>query len=117
MPDAAPAAKQWLIAPAHPLRAEWAERLKISPITAQILLNRLPADLDGARRFLRPDWENLHDPDLLPNIGAVADRLHKAVADREKIVVYGDYDVDGITGAALMWHCLKLAGAEVDYYV
>jgi single-stranded-DNA-specific exonuclease len=108
----------WIIAPPHPLRGLWASRLGVSPITAQILLNRLPGpDLDTAKRFLRPSWEHLHDPELLPDMPAVADRLHRAVAGGEKIVVFGDYDVDGISGTALMWHALKLAGAEVDYYI
>lgn len=116
-PSAAPTTPQWVVAPANPLRGEWADRLKVSPVTAQVLLNRLPADLTLARRFLRPAWDDLHDPELLPDILPIAERLHRAIRDRERIVVYGDYDVDGIAGTSLLWHCLKLAGADVDYYI
>jgi single-stranded-DNA-specific exonuclease len=117
-----PPRREWVVAPPHPSRVAWADRLRVSPITAQVLLNRVPdtgrpEDLEAARRFLRPDWGDLHDPDLLPDMEPAADRLARAVRDGERIVVYGDYDVDGITGTSLLWHGLKLAGADADYYV
>jgi single-stranded-DNA-specific exonuclease len=59
----------------------------------------------------------LHGPELLPNIEPAAQRLAQAIARREKITLYGDYDVDGMTGTALLWMCLKLLGADVGYHV
>jgi single-stranded-DNA-specific exonuclease len=59
----------------------------------------------------------LHDPELLPGVPDAADRLVSAIQARRRITIYGDYDVDGVTATSLLWHCLKLAGAEVDYYV
>src|SRR6185503_5613925 len=59
----------------------------------------------------------LRDPDLLPGCAVAADRIYAAVRERRKIVVYGDYDADGITGSAILLSCLRLLGAEVSYYV
>lgn len=69
------------------------------------------------RQFLVPEFRALRAPDQLPGAIAAADRLHAAVAARERIVIYGDYDVDGVTATTILWHTLTLLGADVDSYV
>ena len=111
------ASKSWQIAPDWPDRDALAQRLRVSPIVAQLLHQRNLDDLDSARKFLQPSLGDLADPATLPGAAEAADRICRAVRDHEKIVIYGDYDVDGITATAILWHCLKLAGAEADFYV
>ena len=91
--------------------------LNVSPLTAQVLFARGYASSERALDFLNARLVDLHDPELLPGAGEAADRIVAAVNDRRRITIYGDYDVDGITATSLLWHCLNLAGAEVDYYI
>src|SRR5262245_44903115 len=108
MPSKRPArmlhARRWIVSDPHPSARELAERLRTSPLLAQVLLNRGLSDADECRNFLRPDLKCLHDPALIPNLPHAAQRIAKAIRDGEKIVIYGDYDVDGITGVAILWH-------------
>ena len=67
--------------------------------------------------FLDPKLSALRDPELLPGCARPPSGSTQAMPPGERIVVYGDYDVDGMTGTAILWLCLKLLGAEVSYYV
>src|SRR5262249_13070860 len=67
--------------------------------------------------FLAKKLTQLHDPERLPGVSAAADRIVSALKSQRRITVYGDYDVDGVTAVSLLWHCLKLAGGQVDYYI
>src|SRR4051812_45184856 len=90
----------------------------VSSLVAQILLNRGIFEPEAARLFLQAKLNDLHDPALLPGAAEAADRISLAVKRRKKIVIYGDYDVDGVCGTSVLWACLKLAGAEsVGYYI
>ncbi len=110
-------ANRWTIAaPWHGCR-ELAARLGVSSVVAQALHNRGLADVAEARQFLNPQLSDLYPPEMLGGAEAAADRLVRAVRQRERIVLYGDYDVDGMTGVAILWHCLRLAGAECGVYV
>ena len=91
--------------------------LRIPVLIAQVLAARGFRTGDEARTFLNGRLSDLHEPDLLPGISEAADRVVKAVADGRRITIYGDYDVDGVTASSIMWHCLKLLGATVDYYI
>src|SRR5439155_23819360 len=91
--------------------------LRLPPIVAQLLLNRSLSDPQAARRFLEAPLNGLHPPDKLPGVGEAADRLLKAAREGRRICVYGDYDVDGTTGTAILWQALQLCGATVDFYV
>ncbi len=71
----------------------------------------------GAKSFLDPKLTDLHEPSTLPGAERAAERIAQAVNRGEKIVVYGDYDVDGITASAILWHTLQLPQANVDLYV
>jgi len=109
-------AKEWVISAPWPGREEMAGRLGVSPVLAQVLHNRgIEADAAGA--FLRPQMSGLHGPALLGGALAAAARIAAAVRSGERIVIFGDYDVDGITGVSILWHCLTLAEANVDFYI
>ena len=111
--------KAWHLLPHDPGVIErLAGQLRVSPIVAQLLVNRQLAEPDVARRFLDAPLSGLHAPDLLPGAAAAADLLLDAVRRHERICVYGDYDADGITGTAILWEALRLVGAATtEYYV
>lgn len=91
--------------------------LRIPPLVAQVLVARGYTTGEQAAEFLSAKLVNLHDPELLPGVPEAADRIVAAVQAGRRITIYGDYDVDGVTATSLLWHCLKLAGATVDYYI
>ncbi len=109
--------RDWVIAAPWEGREKLAAELRVSPVVAQVLHNRGICDADAARRFLQPQLSDIHPPEAMPGAVEAAERIAAAVRDREKIVLYGDYDVDGITGVSILWHCLRLAGSEVDFYL
>jgi single-stranded-DNA-specific exonuclease len=96
---------------------ESAQRLGVTPLVAQLLHNRDITDADEAASFLNPQFKDLYPPDVIPNINEAADRIVDAARNGERIVIYGDYDVDGVTGIAILWNCLRLMDATVDFYV
>ena len=112
-----PREQHWIIAEPSPAAAELAASLKTSPLIAQILINRGVSDPAEAQQFLRPSLMHLHAPESLPNLRQAAARIAQAIAAGEKIVIYGDYDVDGITATAILWHAIRLLGGQVDYYI
>ena len=109
--------KEWIVAPPDPRCHHVASRLGVASVVASVLLRRGLDQADAARQFLHPKLNDLADPEQLPGMSEAAERIHAAVRDRRKIVIYGDYDVDGITGTAILWRCLTLAGASVDFYI
>jgi single-stranded-DNA-specific exonuclease len=109
--------KHWIIQPPNDHSAELARSLKVSPLLAQVLINRGITDTSTASTFLRPKLTDLIDPNEMPGIGRAVQRLKQAITSEEKITLYGDYDVDGITGVAILWQVLRLLGANVDYYI
>ncbi len=109
--------KHWVILSDGTDSSPAARRWGVPPIVARLLLNRgLEADTSAAS-FLAPQLKDLHPPELLPGAEAAARLMAEAVRRRQRIVLYGDYDVDGTTGIAILWHVLTAAGAAVDYYV
>src|SRR3990172_11878976 len=111
-------AKRWVFfSPNKILQAEIASKLKISHLLAQVLINRGIIDVASAKSFLQPQVAALGDPSHLPDIEKASIRINEAVRKKEKIVIYGDYDVDGLSATALMYRCLKLLGAQVSYYI
>jgi single-stranded-DNA-specific exonuclease len=91
--------------------------VKVSPIVAQLLINRGVRDPVHAQRFLEMPFRGLHEPGLLAGVSAAADRLHQAIRKGERVCVYGDYDVDGLTGTAILWQALRFLGGNADFYV
>ena len=94
-----------------------AEELSISPILSQLLIQRDILTFEDARRFFRPDLNDLHDPFLMADMQKAVDRLTKAMQLNEKILVYGDYDVDGTTSVSLVYKFLKQFYSNVDFYI
>ena len=110
-------AKKWLIRPADGRSDKLAAELGVSPTTAQLLINRGLDEQGRAMSFLRPKLTDLIEPLRMPGIAPALERLKSAIKNKEKITIYGDYDVDGITGVAIMWQLLSLLGADADYYI
>ncbi len=109
---------RWTLPPAPRAEAEaLAAALDLHPLAALLLARRGITAPEAARRFLRPEVNHLHEPDLLPGMEAAAARLAAAVKGRERIAVYGDYDVDGVCGTALLVSLFRSAGADVIPYL
>lgn len=99
------------------LRDELTKELSISPLAAQLLVNRGIKDADAARFFMKPSLLSLYEPLLMKDMEKAVARIKKAAANRERIVIYGDYDVDGICSTALLCLALKKIGTEPEYYI
>ena len=91
--------------------------LKISPLSAQLLIDRGISTADEARAFVRPSLSQLHDPFLMRDMDKAVERLSKAIAEHERIMVYGDYDVDGTTAVALMYAFLRTQTDNLIFYI
>ena len=109
---------RWTIAPPQPLLAgTLASSLKISALLAQCLLNRGLSELPAIEKFLAPRLKNLADPFLLSNMSIAVDRLFLALDRAEPLVIFGDYDVDGVTSTTLLLEVLRQLGWSVDAYL
>src|SRR4051794_34672557 len=110
---------RWKIKPFDKERvASLSREAGVSALVAQILLNRGVETPPMARSFLEARLNCLHDPELLPGAAEAAGRIVRAARAGRRIVIYGDYDVDGVCGTSVLWACLRLAGAEgVGYYI
>jgi len=109
--------RQWVIEPPDERCEPLAKSLKVSPLLAQVLINRGITGSKEASVFLSPKLNELIDPSRMPGIEPAVQRIKQAITSGEKITVYGDYDVDGITGVAILWQVLTILGADVDYYI
>ncbi|OGP13885.1 MAG: single-stranded-DNA-specific exonuclease RecJ [Deltaproteobacteria bacterium GWA2_54_12] len=110
--------KRWKMSPANKeLQTELGRELNILPLTAQLLVNRGLVDFGRASSFLRPDLSSLHDPLLMKDMDRAVERVSRALVNKESIAVYGDYDVDGTTSAALVYLFFKEIGVEVTTYI
>ena len=94
-----------------------ARELGQPPVLGRLLLQRGIETREAAEAFLSPKLSHLHEPETLPGIDEASERLVRAVVAGRPIVVYGDYDVDGVCGAAILWHMLRELGADVRTYV
>ena len=109
---------RWSLVPAQPLLAgQLANALRIPPLLAQCLLNRGLSEPDAINRFLEPRLKQLSDPFLLPNMSAAVERLYRARERNEPLVIFGDYDVDGVTSAALLVEVFGKLGWTVHCYL
>jgi single-stranded-DNA-specific exonuclease len=97
---------------------EWLDGgLELSPTVKDLLLQREITSPEAAARFLSPDIKNLHNPSGINDIKKASDRVHDAITNREKILIFGDYDADGISSTTLMLKTLNELGADCDYYI
>ncbi|MFT4552598.1 MAG: single-stranded-DNA-specific exonuclease [Chlamydiales bacterium] len=102
-------------------KKDWSDQIikefRIHPVTAQVLVSRGFTSLEEINRFLYAKLPDLHDPSLFPQMEKAVHRVCKALQDDEGILIYGDNDVDGMTGTALLTDLLSSLGAKVFYYV
>jgi single-stranded-DNA-specific exonuclease len=110
--------KRWVFARADKDASQrLAASANISPVTATLLVNRGVRDAAEARRFLKPELSSLIDPLRFEQMGLAVDRLEQAVRDREPVAIFGDYDVDGTAGTAILVKLLRLLEVPVSYRV
>ncbi|MBL7776290.1 MAG: DHH family phosphoesterase, partial [Saprospiraceae bacterium] len=111
-------ALRWRPAPVNEAAAQHlCENLRIAPLLCQLLAQRQINTFDQARQFFRPDRSQLHDPLLMRDMARAAERLDRALQSNERILLYGDYDVDGTTSVALMYSFLSQFTQNLDYYL
>jgi hypothetical protein len=109
--------KTWVIEPPDARAKALASELRIHPLLVSILLRRGLTNAADMLRFMNPALETLEDPFAYRDMRKAVDRVRRAIADKEKIIVYGDYDVDGVTGSAILYPVLKKLGADVDVHI
>lgn len=111
--------KRWIIKESGDSEVvkQLAEALSIDHSLANLLVQRNIKTYDEARAFFRPQLTDLHDPFLMMDMDKAVERLRTALTNNEKIMVYGDYDVDGTTAVAMVYSFLKSQGAEVTYFI
>jgi len=110
--------KKWRISPSDVnLQKYLSGSLSISPVIAQLLINRGMADIDKIKSFLKSDVSELYNPFLMKGMSEAVSRIKRALAKKEKILIHGDYDVDGVTATALLFFGLKEFGAEPVYFI
>ncbi|MCE2616160.1 single-stranded-DNA-specific exonuclease RecJ [Phocaeicola oris] len=94
-----------------------AKEVGINPILGKLLLERGITSTAEAKRFFRPQLSELHDPFLMKDMSKAVDRLNQAMGKKERILVYGDYDVDGVTSVALVYKFILQFYSNIDYYI
>ncbi len=110
--------KRWIVREQDTQRvASLAGVLGVSPTVAALLISRGCDDELSARSFLQPSYDQLHDPYLMLGMSEAVSRLLRAIDSSERILVYGDYDVDGTTGTAVLLRALNLLGAQTGFHV
>ncbi len=91
--------------------------LNVNMVIARLLVQRGIKTFDEAKKFFRPRLSDLHDPFLMKDMDKAVERLEMAIANKEKVIIYGDYDVDGTTSVALMYSFLKSRIEDIEYYI
>lgn len=111
--------KRWLIK--TPIDStsidDFRSEIKVDSLIASLLLQRGISSFEDAKSFFRPDLTDLHDPFLMQDMHSAAERLSHAIDNGEKILLFGDYDVDGTTAVTLLYTFLKTITSEVTYYI
>jgi single-stranded-DNA-specific exonuclease len=111
--------KRWLLksTPPHEQIDNLSKAINVNWYLSAILLQRGVADFDQAKKFFRPSLHDLHDPFLMKDMAKAIDRIKKAIDDEEKILIYGDYDVDGTTAVSLVYSYLKKFYHDCEVYI
>ncbi len=91
--------------------------LNLNPIISRLLVQRGITSPDGVKKFFKPSLNDLHDPFLMPDMHRAVKRLNKALGNNEKILIYGDYDVDGTSAVSLVYRFLRPYSTMLDYYI
>ncbi|NCW88741.1 MAG: single-stranded-DNA-specific exonuclease RecJ, partial [Chitinophagia bacterium] len=110
--------KRWQLKPADPVKTKkLQEALKVHPVLCSLLVQRGITDFEEARSFFRPRLEDLHSPWLFKDMDKAVNRISQAIAQKEKVLIYGDYDVDGTTSVASMYLFLQKIHSQLAYYI
>ncbi|MBW7845103.1 MAG: single-stranded-DNA-specific exonuclease RecJ [Bacteroidia bacterium] len=111
--------KRWIpkIEPDNLIVENIASAINVNKTLSGILVQRGIQTFESARKFFRPQYSELHDPFLMLGMDAAIERIEKAIASNEKILIYGDYDVDGTTAVATVFHFFKNRYPNMDYYI
>ena len=96
---------------------EIVEKYNISTLLARILVNKNITTKEEIELFLKPTRNDFHNPFLMPDMETAVNRIINAIENNEKVVIYGDYDVDGITSVTVLKKFFKDRGLDVDYYI
>ena len=99
------------------LQSELSKGLNISPILAQLLINRETKEVSSARKFLKADLKDLRDPYIFQDMEKAVEKILRAINNNERILIYGDYDVDGLTSVALLFTILRKFTTNLYYYI
>ena len=99
------------------LQSELSKGLNISPILAQLLINRETKEVPSARKFLKADLKDLRDPYIFQDMEKAVEKILRAINNNERILIYGDYDVDGLTSVALLFTILRKFTTNLYYYI
>ena len=110
-------ASLWVINPPCAEADALAQALDIPPAIARVLVNRKIVTEEEARAFLYGGLGALHDPYLMKGMGRAVERIHEAIAKDEKILIFGDYDVDGVLSVVMLLKALRSLGAQVEYFI
>lgn len=109
---------RWIPVEADPQQIQLlADGLSVHPTIARLLIRRGQTDLETAQRFLRPSIDQLHDPYLLDGMREAVDRIRLALTNQENILIYGDYDADGVSSTSLLLQVFRTLTPQVDYYI
>lgn len=111
--------KKWILKPKGDLELikELSYTLDIHPVLANLLVQRNITSDDAAKKFFRPNLNDLHDPFMMKDMEKAIHRLKQAINNKEKILIYGDYDVDGTTAVSLMYSFLRKYYSNIDFYI
>ena len=110
--------KRWNILKADSAKVQALQAaLKIHPLLCELLVQRGIQDYDASKHFFRPSLDHLHDPWIMKDMRKAVDRIQLAVNEKQKILVFGDYDVDGTTSVATLFQFLKNISPYIDYYI
>lgn len=111
--------KRWTYKPKPDSQAveRLAQSINVNPYISTLLIQRGVTDFNEAKRFFRPELTHLHDPFLMRDMAPAVERIHTAITQQEKILVFGDYDVDGTTSVALVYSYLRQFYPQCSYYI
>ena len=110
--------RNWIVSKTNPDFLEYLSReASISPVLAQICINRGIKDADAIKDFLSPSIGKMHDPFLLPDMDRAVERLKKSVEKAETVLVHGDYDADGVTSTAILVSAFRMLGLKTFYHI
>ena len=108
---------RWVIAPPRPEADVLAAELGIPLPIARVLTNRNVLSVEAAETFLNGTLKDLYDPYLMKGMGKAVSRVEEAIRNKEKILIFGDYDVDGVLSVVILLRALAGLGAEGDYFI